>query len=91
MFESPPENGVTKMRTHSDVTRDQFEVRADLVIHTPTGAEFVPGSEDSVMVWTGEIGKTLYNGAVYRYGEVLAMMKTVWHEFLIAPRDSSVA
>ncbi len=68
------------MRTHSDVTRDQFEVRADLVIHTPTGAEFIPGSEDSVLVWTGGIGRRLYNGAVYQYGEVLAMMKAVWRE-----------
>lgn len=68
------------MHTHSVVTRDQFEVRADLVIHTPTGAEFIPGSEDSLLVWTGEIGRMLFNGAVYRYGEVLAMMKTVWRE-----------
>jgi hypothetical protein len=65
---------------HTHVTRDQFEVRADLVIHTPTRAEFIPGSEDTVLVWTGEIGRTLFNGAIYRYGEVLAMMRTVWRE-----------
>lgn len=70
------------MHTHSDVTRDQFEVRADLVIHTPTGAEFIPhsGNEDSVMVWTGNIGRRLSSGIVYQYGDVLAMMKAVWRE-----------
>jgi hypothetical protein len=71
---------------HTHVTRDQFEVSADLVIHTPTGVEFIPGSKDSLLVWTGEIGRMLFNGAVYRYGEVLAMMKTVWRE-----RDNELA
>ena len=59
------------MHTHTEVTRDQFDVRADLVIHTPTGAEFAPHSEkeDSVLVWTGEIGSRLSSGEFYQYGE----------------------
>jgi hypothetical protein len=70
------------MHTHAEVTRDQFEIRADLVIHTPTGAEFIPhsGNEDSVMVWTGNVGRRLSSGLVYQYSEVLAMMKAVWRE-----------
>ena len=71
------------MHTHTEVTRDQFEVTDDLVIrHRPTGAEFTPHSEkeDSLLVWTGEIGRKLSNGAVYRYRDVLAVMKVIWRE-----------
>jgi len=70
------------MHAHAKVTPDQFEVRDDLVVHTPTGAEFTPHPEreESVVVWTGTIGKKLSNGAIYRYDEVLAAMKAVWRE-----------
>ena len=71
------------MQTHAEVTSDQFEVTDDLVIHhKPTGAEFTPHSEkkDSVLVWTGEIGRKLSNGAVYQYRDVLAVMKAIWRE-----------
>jgi len=70
------------MHAHAKVTPDQFEVRDDLVVHTPTGAEFIPnrGREESVVVWTGTIGKKPASGAIYRYGEVLAAMKAVWRE-----------
>ena len=71
------------MQTHAEVTSDQFEVTDDLVIHhKPTGAEFTPHSEkkDSVLVWTGEIGRKLSNGAVYQYRDVLAVVKAIWRE-----------
>jgi hypothetical protein len=70
------------MHAHAEVTPDQFEVRDDLVVHTPTGAEFTPNleREDCLVVWTGEIGKTLSSGAIYRYDDVLAAMKSVWRE-----------
>ena len=70
------------MHAHAKVTPDHFEVRDDLVVHTPTGAEFTPHleREESVVVWTGTIGKKLSNGAIYRYDEVLAAMKAVWRE-----------
>jgi len=70
------------MHAHAKVTSDQFEVRDDLVIHTPTGAEFAPHSEreDSVVVWTGTIGKRQSSGAAYQYADVLAAMRAVWRE-----------
>jgi hypothetical protein len=47
------------MPAHAKVTPDQFEVKDDLVVHTPTGAEFIPHPkrEDSLIVWTGQLGK----------------------------------
>lgn len=70
------------MHVHAKVTPDQFEVRDELVIHTPTEAEFTPDPEreESVVVWTGTIGKKLSSGAVYQYADVLAAMKAVWRE-----------
>jgi hypothetical protein len=70
------------MHTHTEVARDQFEVTDGMVIHTPTGAEFIPHSEteDSLLVWTGEIGRRLSSGEFYQYGEVLAVMKAIWRE-----------
>jgi hypothetical protein len=70
------------MQAHAKVTPDQFEVRDDFVVHTPTGAEFTPHPqrEDSVVVWTGKIGTKLSSGAVYRYVDVLAAMKAFWRE-----------
>lgn len=81
------------MHAHAKVTPDQFEVRDDLVVHTPTGAEFAPHPEreDSVVVWTGTIGKKLSNGAIYRYDEVLAAMKAVWRERSKRPDASAAA
>jgi len=70
------------MHAHTRVTSDQFEVRDDLIVHTPTGAECTPHPEreDSVVVWTGEIGRKLSGGAVYQYADVLAAMKVLWRE-----------
>ena len=65
---------------HTRVTRSQFEIKDATVVHTPTGAEFIPQAGDSVMVWTGDIGQKLSSGDVYRYGDVLDMMRTVWRE-----------
>jgi hypothetical protein len=66
------------MRTN--VTPNEFEVRDGLVVHKPTEAEFIPHPtrEDSVLVWTGKIGKRLPNGAVYHYADVLDAMKAFW-------------
>ena len=65
---------------HTQVNRSQFEIKETTVVHTPTGAEFIPQSGDSVMLWTGDIGQKLPSGDVYRYGDVLDMMRTVWRE-----------
>jgi hypothetical protein len=67
------------------VTRDQFEVRDNVLVHRPTRAEFTPHPEreDSVTVWTGDIGARLPSGEIYAYDEVLAMMRTVWREMFL--------
>jgi hypothetical protein len=40
--------------------------------------------EESMVIWTGDIGRVLPDGAVYCYAEVLAMMKRVWREMALA-------
>ena len=65
---------------HTQANRSQFEIKDTTVVHTPTGAEFIPQAGDSVIVWTGDIGRKLPRGDVYRYGDVLDMMRTVWRE-----------
>jgi hypothetical protein len=66
----------------AQVTRDQFEIKDDAIVHTPTGAEFTPvmGHAESVLIWTGEIGRRLWSGEVYRYADVMLMMKKLWRE-----------
>jgi len=70
------------MQMYTQVMRDQFEIKDDAIIHKPTGAEFTPvvGTGDSVIVWTGDIGSTLPSGELYRYPDVMSMMRTIWHE-----------
>jgi hypothetical protein len=67
---------------YAKVMRDQFEINAESIIHTPTAAEFTPafGLEDSVVVWTGDIGKQLPDGHIYCYADVLEMMKRLRRE-----------
>ena len=42
---------------HTRAHRSQFEIKGAAVVHTPTGAEFIPQVGDSVIVWTGDIGQ----------------------------------
>jgi hypothetical protein len=65
---------------HTPVNRSQFEIKDTTVVHIPTGAEFTALAGDSVIVWTGEIGQRLPSGDVYRYDDVLDIMRTVWRE-----------
>jgi hypothetical protein len=65
---------------HTQVNRYQFEIKGSTIVHTPTGAEFIPQAGDSVIVWTGDIGQKLPGGDLYRYSDVLDVMRTVWHE-----------
>ena len=65
---------------HTQANRSQFEIKGPTVLHTPTGAEFIPQVGDSVVVWTGDIGQKLPSGDVYRYHDVLDVMRTVWRE-----------
>lgn len=70
---------------YAQVTRDQFEITADAIIHVPTGAEFTPvlGHAESLLVWTGEIGRKLWSGEIYRYADVMVMMKNLWREIIL--------
>jgi hypothetical protein len=54
---------------YTRVTRDQFELRDGVFIHTPTQAEFTPhpDREDSVLVWSGNIGVRLPSGELFDY------------------------
>ena len=65
---------------HTQVTQTQFKIEDATVVHIPTGAEFLPQAGDSVVVWTGNIGRALPSGEVYQYGDVLDVMKGVWRE-----------
>jgi hypothetical protein len=67
---------------YAKVMRDQFEINDESIIHKPTAAEFAPafGLGDSVVVWTGDIGKRLPDGHIYRYADVLEMMKRLRQE-----------
>jgi hypothetical protein len=71
---------------YSKVTRDQFQFRDESIVHTPTGAEFTPviGYGDSMLIWTGDLDRSLPDGALYRYAEVLAMTKRLWREMALA-------
>lgn len=67
---------------YAKVMRTQFEINEGCIIHTPTAAEFSPafGLGESVVVWTGDIGKRLPDGHIYRYSDVLEMMKQLRRE-----------
>ena len=69
----------------AQVTRDQFEIKDDAIVHTLTGAEFTPvmGYTGSVLIWTGEIGRRLWSGEGYCYAEVMLMMKKLWREPIV--------
>jgi hypothetical protein len=72
--------GMATMYTR--VTKDQFEIRDGVCIHTPTQAEFAPNpnSEDSMLIYTGNIGSKLASGALFAYAEVLQVMKVLWRK-----------
>ena len=45
---------------YTKVMRDQFEIKGGAIIHVPTRAEFTPvtGTLDSLLIWTGDIGRS---------------------------------
>ena len=51
----------------------------------------MPQVGDSVIVWTGDIGQRLPSGEVYRYGDVLDMMRAVWRESCSRLKQASAA
>ena len=62
---------------YTRVTKDQFEIRDGVYIHTPTEAEFAPNpsSEGSMLIYTGNIGSKLASDELFAYAEVLQVMR----------------
>jgi hypothetical protein len=81
--------GMATMYTR--VTKDQFEIRDGVCIHTPTQAEFAPNpnSEGSMLIYTGNIGSKLASGELFAYAEVLQVMKTLWKD--VSQHQATVA
>ena len=76
---------------YTRVTKEQFEIRNGVYIHTPTKAEFAPNpnSEGSMVIYTGNIGLRLASGQLFAYAEVLQVMKDLWQE--ISQNQAKVA
>ena len=77
---------------YTRVTKEQFEIRNGVYIHTPTTkAEFAPNpnSEGSMVIYTGNIGSRLASGQLFAYAEVLQVMKVLWQE--ISQNQAKVA
>jgi hypothetical protein len=56
---------------YTRVTKEQFQIRDGVCIHTPTDAEFAPNpnSEGSMVIYTGNIGSRLVSGQLFAYAE----------------------
>jgi hypothetical protein len=67
---------------YTRVTKEQFEIRDGVYIHTPTEAEFAPNlnTEGSMLIYTGNIGSKLASGELFAYGEGLQVMKVLWED-----------
>jgi hypothetical protein len=67
---------------YTRVTKEQFEIRDGVYIHTPTDAEFAPNpnSEGSMVIYTGCIGARLASGDLFVYAEVLKVMRSFLEE-----------
>jgi hypothetical protein len=67
---------------YTRVTKEQFEIRDGVYIHTPTEAEFAPNptSEGSMLIYTGNINSKLASGELFAYADVLQVMKVLWEE-----------
>jgi hypothetical protein len=50
----------------------------------PYGLRSPQGYRDSILIWTGEIGRRLQTGERYRYADVFAVMKMIWQQGLQA-------
>ena len=76
---------------YTRVTKEQFEIRNGVYIHTPTKAKFAPNpnSEGSMVIYTGNIGSRLASGQLFAYAEVLQVMKVLWQE--ISQNQAKVA
>jgi hypothetical protein len=74
---------------YTRVTKDQFEIRDGVYIHTPTEAEFAPNPSSEGSMYTGNIGSKLASDELFAYAEVLQVMKVLWEE--VSRNQSRVA
>ena len=60
-------------------TRDEFEIDGDAVRHVPTGycMQFHPGSRDTGIAETGEVGRALPDGRRYEVDDIREMVREV--------------
>jgi hypothetical protein len=66
------------------VTRNQFNITPQGIVHKPTEAAFVPdpGDPRSGIVRLGQLGSQLPNGNHYESEDVQRMMRELWEEFV---------
>jgi hypothetical protein len=67
---------------HMKVSREQFEMRGDQIVHVPTGATFWKGDEDIVRCDWGTAGQPLPSGHDYGREE----LKDAAHEIFLITR-----
>jgi hypothetical protein len=68
------------------VTKEQFEISGDKLIHTPTGAEFWKGETDIVSCDWGKAGQELSSGPRYDREDV----SEVAHEIFVLTRAEGI-
>ena len=66
------------------VTRNQFNVTPQGVVHKPTEAAFIPSPGDpfSGTMRLGRLVNQQPNGREYRAGDVQRIMRELWEEFV---------
>lgn len=72
------------------VTRNQFNVAPDGVVHKPTDAAFVPnpGDPSQGTVRLGQLANTHPTAPEYPVEDVLRLMRELWEEFIASnPRS----
>jgi hypothetical protein len=70
------------------VTRDQFDISSQGIVHKPTGAAFTPfpGDRYSGTTRIGTVDSPQPNGVIYRAEDVERIMRELWAEYLTACR-----
>ncbi len=73
------------------VTRNQFNVTAQGIVHKPTEAAFIPGLGDplSGTMRLGQLANQQSNGREYRTEDVQRIMWELWKEFVASNPEIS--
>jgi hypothetical protein len=69
------------------ITRDQFNITPQGIIHKPTDAAFTPFAGDPFSGTTRVGHRDLGNGEQYRLDEVQRIMRELWTEYVTASTD----